>query len=713
MTVTPLPLPSPLPNLFRADWRVNVRVNDGFETDVTYSRVDGSEERQQLLEKPERTLVVTFRELTRDDASQLWMNLIRSAKDRLVMPLYCDQMITTASSTGTTINVPTALRRLSVGARVVIFDVGSDGRPDQVEYDTIDTINANDIELATGLSNTYAAGAYVFPTMDIEIDLKSSRGISQTDQTFEVSFQATEKIGASGLDPLVAANTTPSGFSTYLGDPILHIEHDWAAVVRSSVTSIGEDYGLGRGRVVRPQGERPMVRYDLQLNELTRADVWPVLEFMESRCGRAYPSWLVAPQTLFTPTAITTTYVEVEVSGNIEDVQDFFDYIGILETDGTITIRGISSVSLVSGKWRIAFDSTITAPALSDVRGVTSAHHVRLARDNYQESWVTDEVCSVRASFIDLLDEGVKSITKVTPEDYTLGPIAEIDDLYFWGSAAGNVWAWDGDASKNPSFVANAYPYRDVEGRTYDADYLFDCRTPPGDNALTEPYLQSKTNPAQLSYHQSHYTNNSQRTFYHFNVSDYCGFELENSDAEFWDATDGLTVVVAIRSGGPSQGLGGEAAQRILERAGIFEWLHDDLLSPTGQVNFYATADSAVAAANITYTAPTDSNLRLMAVRWDPGVAAELFIGGGSAHATATTPASSLDTEARPTQVLHFVGNTFGPGGGYDQQIDVNLDRQHFSNEILIFQRAITDDELDTVGEYLAARYNLSWAPIA
>lgn len=711
MTVTALPLPSPLPNLFLADWRVQVQMETAFQTSVSASATTIAEERRQLIDRPERTLTLTFLELTKDSANRLWMNIIRYANERLPLPLYQDQMTTTASSTATVINVVPLLRRVFSGARVVIFDLGTDGQPDQIEYATILTVNPTTIGLSTTLVNTYAAGAFVFPVMDIEVDLDSSAGVLPTDQMFEVSLTVSEKLGSSSLDVLVDGN--PSGFPTYLGHPVLNINPDWKSSITPSVVGGGKSYGQGRGLVVKPQGDRPRLSYDMSILTLNRSDSWDVLNFFESRAGRRRPWWFTSPHTLFEIFAINTAYVDVEVSGNIEDVQDFVPFVAIVEKDGTVTIRGVASVTLVSGKWRLTFDTTITAPALADIERVTSAHLVRQRKDFFKESWITDEHCEFRVESMDLLQEKTALIAAVTPPAFDLGPIADIPDLYLWVEASGNAWYDLSGGPVEPFAPSIPYPQVTHSNQVGRIDFLFDCRQDPDDPSLTEPYLQGFTggggkDQPWLAYFPLHRDNSGERTIYHFGIDEDVGFDLKNSDDPFWDDTDGLTVFVCARFGGPTA-VGGSEEHRHLSRVGIFEWKSDDT---SGKVNFFATADATVAAANITYIEPITSDLEIMAVRWDPGVSAELFIGGGAALATATTPVSSIDATARSTEVLTYESNSFGFGQGHAQQIDHNIERQCMSNHLSIYKRALTDAEMDIVGQQLADKYNLTWEPV-
>jgi len=711
MTVVPLDLPDPLPIPFRANWQTRVTFENEGSTNVDEARETAAEDRRQLWDRPARGFSVALTGLAQDEANKLWMRVLSMSRARTVVPVYQDEMRTTASSSGTTLNVDTALRRLFVGARVLVFDLDTDGYPDQFEYRTIAAVNANDIDLTgDALSNTYAAGSYVFPVMDVEIELESSSLRLATDDKATVVIAGTEVVGPSALPYLESGN--PTGFGTYLGDPILDVEHDWTAEAVASVTSPGESFGLGRGVIVEPRAERGRVQYTLALNQLGRDVAWPVQRFLESRAGRRRPFWMISPQNLFEVVASTTTHIDIAPVGSVEHLQDFLSHVGIVEHDGDVHIRGVDSVVDMATFWRVTYDSTIPAPPnLSEICKVTSAHRVRLADDVFREEWTTPEVASYSVTLIDLLQEKTSTVSGAQIPDPTINSIADVDDLYLWCSASGNAWVSE-ISPFGPDRVTRPFPLG-VSLTGSDVDFLLDCRQDHDDPSLNEPYLQrhgaANTAPG-LAYFSKFWPNHGQRTLYHFAITpNFAGFSLENSQEPFFDNTLGMTIFVCARFAG----LTDPAASRVLvNRSGVLEWEKGASFSTDGHVRFFATADTSVPAADITYTQPLDSALYILAVRWDPGVSAEVFIDGGAAAGSAASPAASLDTATRDTDVLQFRGNIFGGGGGLPQGPNDNIERMAFSNEFLIFRRALTDEEMDLVGDHIAKMYGLEWSDV-
>ena len=178
---------------------------------------------------------------------------------------------------------------------------------------------------------------------------------------------------------------------------------------------------------------------------------------------------------------------------------------------------------------------------------------------------------------------------------------------------------------------------------------------------------------------------------------------MENSDAEFWDATDGMTIFVCARFGG---NLSSEDSLLFMSRLGVFEWRN-------GVVRFFQTVDISVPNHTITYTQPADSSLYILAVRWIPSSVADIYINGGAVAASAPIAPASIDTTPRGTHVLSFRPGPFGSGPGDPQHIDANLERQHMSNALMVFKRGLSFAEMNVVGNYLSLRYDVPWATVS
>ena len=91
----------------------------------------------------------------------------------------------------------------------------------------------------------------------------------------------------------------------------------------------GNKYESGRGVVVELAGRRPQFSYPLQFLAPDRETFWNHLRFFDSIKGRRKPFWAIAPHSLFEFTGFGTDYVLVEPSGDLSDITELLDYVGI------------------------------------------------------------------------------------------------------------------------------------------------------------------------------------------------------------------------------------------------------------------------------------------------------------------------------------------------------------------------------------------------
>ena len=107
--------------------------------------------------KPYRVLTLTWAPLTREDTQKVLHAIGRIANEEVLVPLYPDQAVTTASSSGTTIHCPTDYRRFEAGHKVVIGVKQGAGFSSH-EVVTITSVNAGSLTVSA-LTGTYAAGS--------------------------------------------------------------------------------------------------------------------------------------------------------------------------------------------------------------------------------------------------------------------------------------------------------------------------------------------------------------------------------------------------------------------------------------------------------------------------------------------------------------------------------------------------------------------------
>jgi hypothetical protein len=138
--------------------------------------------------------------------------------------------------------------------------------------------------------------------------------------------------------------------------------------------------------------------------EFDRASVYRLIRFYDSRGGIRKPFWFVLPMGLFEPAVIDTGFVDVERGIFLDTLEEFLPYVGVVLTDGTQYIRGVSSITDTGTYFRIAFDAVIPATTLAQIARVSPA---MLCRFDTQltEQWSTDTVCDLTFSMVEVRNE--------------------------------------------------------------------------------------------------------------------------------------------------------------------------------------------------------------------------------------------------------------------------------------------------------------------
>jgi hypothetical protein len=285
---------------------------------------------------------------------------------------------------------------------VVVFDLVM-GVPANIEYAVIDNVQLTHLVLVDNLVNTYSAGARVFPLMDVEVSLRDA-GNFITGSIAEITITAKEVPGPSALLP--TASGTPDGFEEYEDDPIFapdpHLPNSGYGI---GFARAGKLTKMGRGQTSDIYGDRPKYTHKIQYRKFTRAEVWPVIQFFDSRRGRFRRFWFVPPEDLWNLHSADAAYVSIDAVGNIEDILDFHTHVAIVRTDGSIDIRAIDGVVDNSSTWRLDFDAEIAGLTTGDIERIAPAHLVRNKTDAMKERWHTDGKCDITLEFIEVLDE--------------------------------------------------------------------------------------------------------------------------------------------------------------------------------------------------------------------------------------------------------------------------------------------------------------------
>jgi hypothetical protein len=385
-------------DLFAHNWAASVGVETTWLDAITTSTTTGQEERVTLVERPRRRLEFTWRALSRAQAQRMHFALFRAANDELRVPIYCDQAITTASSSGTTVNAPTANRRLFVGSRFAL--VAADGT---FQERIIDSLTSSTITPTVALTGTVAAGARVFPLIDAQVVLDSVKAW-ETNEGGSVSAVFLEVTDSRTL-PSAAADTLPTDVSEATlapaaALPIYPEAPNWAGGVSLGPIRQGRNFGRGRANRVVTEGTRPLAALSFEVLVRTRAKAWRLIQFFDYVRGRCFPFWVLSPVAILEAAAFATTHVDVVQAGNLADLEDFLHHVAIVKSDGSFELARVSTVTVAGSYWRITFAASISSVATAV--SVSAAFLMRFASTAQKEEWVTDEVCRFRPSFVEV-----------------------------------------------------------------------------------------------------------------------------------------------------------------------------------------------------------------------------------------------------------------------------------------------------------------------
>lgn len=669
--VTPHSLPSVLANIFSHNWDAQAKLESAYNTAITFASGSLSEERRGLIDRPYRTLFVRFMGFDKFELNRLSMTAMRLCQQRFTpIPLFTDFSKVTAQSSGTTIYCDTTYRRFFLNARVMIHSWDAHRRPTAVEYGQIQTFDATSITLQAPLVGTFPAGSRVYPCIEAELALEPVDLNLISDECLDMAMTIKETVGSAALPSTIDGFANPPGFQTWNGRPIFDVPSDWSANLRSGIRREGEKNQVGRAEIVRADGPRAQFMHEMRLTLLTRAKFWKVLQFFDSRMGRLRSFYMVDPAAKFQANSILTTNVRIKASGNIEDLQDFMSHVAIVMRDGTIYVRDVTSVTLDSGEWVIAFGSVIPVVDITQVRKVTQAYLVRLRDDAMAEQWTTDEVCEVSLWGVEVLAEADQELTNIAY--VPTGPVPEqVPDLYLWTSPKRNSFQ---DVFRATPAVAGE---PDVAGSS--VALWDDVRQTPSPQYL----LESGATPPQIYVYGSPGANGGRQTF-HWTAG--AKFQLRPLGDVFYDNTlgKGLTVFIAIR---PRDVAG--TVNFFLKKTGVIEW--GPTVCKLFEVLGVDVANNDISHANL--VSDRLSRTTTLVLRWDPNVSAKVY-RDGVLMGTAVTPVVDLPADA--SAELSF----FDMGDNFD------------GNDALVYRRALSSAEMNKIGRFLSTMYGSPWTDI-
>ena len=415
---TPIPLPPEL-SIYLHNWVAPFQMTSSFKTDISAAKTTSVQTRRAYRVKPARTFSIRVLD-HQEDISLALTQLRRSTKEQMPVPLSCDFIPVTASSSGQPVlNCVPEFRRFFAGARIAVVQ-SCKARiiaPADRDIYIIQTVFADNLLLTTNLLRTYNATWDVVPMVDCEINLSLGTGWV-TDQMAEVSIPFTEIVGPSQLNQTSATTPAPAGWPQHTdGLPIFEVMArevlDWKADIGVAFERPGEVGPRGRKIHVSPNGPR-----ESQVQEhhftLQRAPFWDVLRFFDSRMGSLLTFWEVDLEHRWITVSALGTFLEVQPDSGDFD-KSFKDlvldsgYIGIVMNGGLVVhIRKIATILFTGGKWRCTLDAAeppLAGIDLTDIQRTAVARQVQFSSDTITETWTTTNIVDLTLSTTEALDE--------------------------------------------------------------------------------------------------------------------------------------------------------------------------------------------------------------------------------------------------------------------------------------------------------------------
>lgn len=412
--VAPRPLPATF-ELFSNNWAKEVTIETGYTTDVTSSPSTGAEERRALLQRPTRNMRFELLLEGVDDIDRLLVTLRDMTDEQTVWTLFPDLSVvrTTSPTPGNSIFCQCSFRRFFKGARIAVIPIDGKRRHDETEVHIL-TVNAtfpDRIDTVETLPVTFQANQWVvYPLLDVEVTLRPIV-VHETDKIVSVVGKIDEVYGRNSLPP--ATSGFPDGFQRQLGLPVFHLEPNWVQGIETTYVRQGSRQRRGRKEVIFKKETRFRQLQKLDLLFKNREEAWRMIEFFDSRRGRRSAFWMVDQERVWAPALIDPTFIEIVPQGKFADFEKNFEHIGIVEKDGTTTVRKVNTIQDLGTTWRItvAAGNPVPSIALTNIQRISRARTCRFEKDALRMVWFNSAVAQTTVSIIETLAEKEVTLT--------------------------------------------------------------------------------------------------------------------------------------------------------------------------------------------------------------------------------------------------------------------------------------------------------------
>lgn len=409
---TPLALATTV-DFFINNWASIVEMESAYKTDITRSPFTLTEERRSKQQRPQRAISYRY---TRESLAEYdrMVVFLRRLTDENMQGLLIQDFANVTLAQGVSdafIHCDAANKRFFPGQRILVSTM-PDGFQTHATVEILTILSVSNILIRTTTvpSQVFdpADNWTVFPIIDCEKKLDTEQ-TDETTQVLDLGIELHEFRGPSALPPTTVG--LPDGWEVAFGLPIFEIEPNWIKGVPKGYKRYGTMQAQGNATRPQLEGDRyaQTQRYDLLLD---RPDFWRVLNFFDSRRGRALAFWTVDREFVWNVVATDPNFID------ITPFQDFADFneiwtedssgAGIVMNDGTIHIVHINSVQEVSGVWRLtlALGETLADPIdITEIDRFARARTTRFQSDAMTEVWETSEAVRISLSTIETINE--------------------------------------------------------------------------------------------------------------------------------------------------------------------------------------------------------------------------------------------------------------------------------------------------------------------
>lgn len=416
--VTPAGIGTIYVPFLRNNWKASVEIDTLWETVISASGTSGKEERVSLKPRPSRVVTSTITGMDAGESAALQNSILTmmqgygsDGRGGVPFPLYSDRTEATQNNYGASfIECDVSNRRFYRGQRVAFVPQtyqrrDYNGTLGTAFYGQIDEIFGNGISLVDPIDFDVLRADHIYPLIDIHPNLGFQTQLI-TDEHAQTRIRVIEKDGNNTLPPSWLEDVSYL-FDYYNGYPIFDLTPNWKTQVVQGYDRLGIQYPNGRTSFTVPFGERPQVYFNITEMSLTRKEAWDLLRFFDSRRGRALPFWTIQPLTSWRPLAINNNYIDVPDHDYAQNVEDYFQYVGIEANEG-LFVRSISSVTEFNGYFRIGFSDPFTSVP-TPIRAAP-AYLTRFNSDSHRQVWTTEAVSGARLEIKQILSEGSLAI---------------------------------------------------------------------------------------------------------------------------------------------------------------------------------------------------------------------------------------------------------------------------------------------------------------